>query len=175
MRRAMRAVYDKLLRDPEARRLWQEALGPCPQGEKRQPYEVAAPPPGKWREPPYDDWEPIWSFDHPNIHGGKTGAAVLTALGLQEPDHFQLTHNSSDIHCVIEHTHARLVAAFQKWLYEDCQAYDLDHYKVGLKRLFYEQPEVASPNVIFRDVKKLPELFEQVIEVKGGHPPKRFR
>lgn len=166
----MTRVYE-LMRDPTVRLHWETALGPCPSDDRtRARYEMSGKPAGGWM-----GWEPIWSFDHPTIHGGRDGKPVLTALGLSSSEHFQLTANSCDLHRVIEHTHARLVGRFQSWLYEDCQAYDMQVYKDKLKSIFYHDNPVANPQVIASDVEKLPELCEAILEVEGGWPRKAFR
>lgn len=121
-------------------------------------------------------WNPIFSYDNPPAHGGVTGKKVMEALDLQAADHFELPPNSCDIHRVIEHTHARLVAAFNDWLYRDpSEVFTMSDYKQKLEELFYKHPPVASPEVIMADVQDLPKLFQEVIEKKGGWASKAFR
>jgi hypothetical protein len=97
-------------------------------------------------------------------------------LQLEAPDHFELPSNSCDIHRVIEHTHARLVAAFNDWLYHDpSDMLTMDDYKRKLEELFYNDPSVASPAVIMGDVATLPELYEEIISKEGGWAAKAFR
>lgn len=152
MKRAKQAVEARL-QDPAVRELWEKAVGKLGQ-------------PG---------CGPIYSFDHPNIHGGKKPQAVMRALGLTLADHFMLPTHSCDIHRVIEHTHARLVRTFQTWLYEDSAQYNLATYKAVLETLFYHGAGVAEPHVIAKDVKGLPELFQELINIRGAWPAKHFR
>lgn len=171
MTRASKKVYDMLL-DSQHRQKWEDALGICPGDDHiRRQYQLTSAPKEGW----CSGWEPIWSFDHPNIHGGRDGASVLEALGLNAADHFPLPANSCDLHKVIEHTHARLVGSFQRWLYADCQEYDMSTYKEKLKALFYTDASVAHSSVISADIATMPELCDQIVEVKGGWPPKAFR
>ena len=127
---------------------------------------------GKWDQP---GCTPIYSFDHPNIHGGQNPQPVMSALNLTVADHLMLPTHSCDIHKVIEHTHARLVGAFQRWLYDDSTPYNLAVYKRNLEGLFYVGKGVAQPKEISEDVKSLPELFRELIKLKGAWPPKHFR
>lgn len=169
LRRAEKAFYDKLRR---MRDVWEQALGPCPfPDQQRQRFELASMPPGGWP----GDWSPIWSFDKPNIHGGKEARSVMAALKWDAADIFQLPVRSSDIHKVIEHTHSRLVRAFDDWYYVNLTEYPLSKYKEKLEELFYHDPSVASASVIFDDVNSLPHTYRQVVERHGGEIPKAFR
>lgn len=152
MKRAQQAVYKKL-QDAQAREVWERAVG-------------------RWGVPGND---PIFSFDHPNIHGGNKPGIIMAAMGLTRASHFMLPANSCDIHKIIEHLHARLVGAFQKWLYEDSTKYNLDVYKRRLEQIFYTCPEIASPPVIQKEVNSLPALFQELIDIKGAWPPKAWR
>lgn len=153
MIRAQQAVYHKLHHEPQLREVWEKAVGPL--------------------GPPAND--PIFSFDHPNIHGGKKPGIVMHEMGLTLKDHLQLPVNSCDIHRMIEHTHARLVESFQLWLDRDSTKYSLEFYKRGLERLYYEDPTVASPYVLQKDLNGLPALFQEVIDINGAWPPKAWR
>ena len=152
MKRAKQAVEARL-QDPALRELWEKAVGTLGQA----------------------GCGPIYSFDHPNIHGGKKPQVIMRALGLTLADHFMLPTHSCDIHRVIEHTHARLVRAFQNWLYDDSTKYNLATYKAVLEQLFYFGTVVAQPAVIAKDVKGLPKLFEELVKIGGAWPPKHFR
>lgn len=171
MGRARQKFYG-LLSQSQHRWHWELGLGPVVEGAARARYEMAPAPPGGWQA---EEWSPIWSFDNPNIHGGPGGGSVLQALGLEAADHFELPINSCDIHRVIEHTHARLVGAFDRQFYDDMCDQSLGTHKEILDRLFYSDVSVASPEVIVGDVQKLPELFSEIIEHQGGWPPKCFR
>ena len=96
----------------------------------------------------------------------------MPALQLEAQDHFELPSNSCDMHRVIEHTHARLAAAFNDWL---CDRFTMDDYKRKLEELFYSDPRVASAGVIMGDVATLPELYEEIIAKEGGWAAKAFR
>jgi hypothetical protein len=158
MKRAQRAV-EVQLQEPTARQLWEEKVGKLGTA----------------------GCGPIYSFDHPPIHGGKKPGVVMCALGLTLRDHLMLPTHSCDIHRVIEHTHARLVDAFQKWMYDDSTAYNLDTYKRALEFLFYHGNGVAAASVIESDVlgtrgkHGLAELFEEVARLGGACPEKHFR
>ncbi len=171
LRRAQEAFVGKM-RDPANVQLWQEALGPVPTDPaERSRFEMGPMPEGGWP----DFWSPIWSFDNPSIHGGPGGSSVLEALGISQADHFELPVRSSDIHKVIEHTHARLVIKFEEWYYYDPQQYELRAYKVVFERCFYDAACVASANVIMKDVLSIPRLAAKVVAERGGEVPKRFR
>lgn len=152
MKRAQEAVYARLL-DPHIRVRWEIAVGP-------------------WGRPGND---PIFSFDHPNVHGGKKPGVVMHAMGLTLRSHFMLPCHSCDIHRVIEHTHARLVKKFQDWLFEDDTVYNLDRYKRELEKIFYNNTKVAGWETIGWDVAGLPELFEELVRIRGGWPASCWR
>ncbi len=157
---------------PHKRAAWEAALGLVPfPAQERQRFELACMPPGGW---PWE-WKPIWSFDNPSIHGGVGGALVLQALGIPKAQHFELTVRSSDIHKVIEHTHARLVGQFEDWYYIDPQPYELSVYKGVLEQLFYTRYEVASAEVIMEDVQSMPGTLAKVISAAGGEIGKPWR
>lgn len=126
------------------RACWEYYLGPVPDtrhlpegrqtardsGRLRQRFELQHQEPELWAQE--TDWNPIWSFDHPTIHGGETGAPVLEALGLSEAEHFPLTHNSPDLHRVVERTHARLCRRFDRWFLLQRQEHPMSRYKEEL-------------------------------------------
>jgi hypothetical protein len=176
MKRARAAFYKK--QGIFANRCrWNFELGTPLCGEARQRFELPLPEGSSlnWDEG-WLGWHPIFSFDNPPAHGGEGGKRVLPALQLEAPDHFELPSNSCDIHRVIEHTHARLVAAFNDWLYHDpSDMLTMDDYKRKLEELFYNDPSVASPAVIMGDVATLPELYEEIISKEGGWAAKAFR
>lgn len=155
MKRAQRAVEVRL-QEPAARQLCEEKVGRLGTA----------------------GCGPIYSFDHPPIHGGKKPGVIMHALGLTLQDHLMLPSHSCDIHRVIEHTHARLVDAFQRWLYVDSKAYNLDTYKRALEFLFYHGNGVAAASVIESDVlgkggkNGLVELFAEVVRIRGAWPEK---
>lgn len=152
MKRAQEAVYTRL-QDPAVRARWEQQVGP-------------------WGLPEND---PIFSFDNPNIHGGRDPMKIMKPLRLDLDSHFELPANSSDIHKVIEHTHGRLVKVFQDWLYADSTKYSLPTYKTALEQIFYKWDSVASHTVIDKDVKSLPALFAEVVRLEGGWPKKCWR
>lgn len=122
-----------------------------------------------------DVWYPIWSFDNPNIRGGLSALSVLEATGWTEADLFPLPARSSDIHKVIEHTHARLSEAFHKWYYNDRRLHSLRRYKVVYEEFFYTDPAVASADVIMGDVVGLTATLLKIAQAKGGEIPKKYR
>ena len=123
---------------------------------------------------------PIFSFDHPRIHGGQHPELIFEEMGLHPKfSHFWLPTNSPDIHKVIEHTHARLVQTFQTWLFRDSSTYSLQEYKKALEMIFYSHSvdfsSVASWQVIKADVDSLHATLREVAGLKGGWPEKKIR
>lgn len=185
MRRAVAAFWKQLTkpRDPDddedkgnmAR--WVGALGRVPRGEEERGKfvpEGTPSPPGGWARL----WFPVWSFDNPSIHGGTGGKqleAVLSRIGLPAAEVFDLPVHSSDMHKVVEHTHSRIVDAFEDWFYSNPKPYPLAAYKEVIKLLFYDDPGVAAPNVIEGDVCTLPLTLEAIAAVEGREIPKRLR
>lgn len=177
MKRARAAFYRRRGSFPHRLR-WNVELGLPLYGKSRERFEMPRPKgaPAKDWEDGWLGWDPIFSFDNPSAHGGKGGKLVLPALQLDASDHFELPSNSPDIHRVIERTHARLVGAFNDWLYHDASdAFSMADYMAKLEDLFYNEPGVASRQVIMADVVKLPELYENVIANEGGWADKAFR
>lgn len=172
LKRARLAFFNKVKQDPVALQTWRDALGPLPRSAaQRARFEVGPRPPKGWR----DAWYPIWSFDNPNIHGGLSALSVLEAMEWNEADIFPLPARSSDIHKVIEHTHARLTEAFHKWHYNDRRLHSLRRYKVVHEEFFYTNPAVASADVIMGDVKGLTTTLLEIAKAKGGEIRKKYR
>lgn len=193
MKRAEKVVDDKLARAQD-RACWERYLQPVPDarmmpagrqtardiGRLRQRFELHRQGPEVWAQEP--EWLPIWSFDHPNIHGGETGAPVLEALGLSEAEHFPLTQNSPDLHRVVERTHARLCQRFDRWFLMQKQEHSMSRYKEEFMRMFYEDAPVASAGVIDRDAcgethgsPNLRDLYLNVVSKKGDWADRPFR
>lgn len=123
-------------------------------------------------------WFPIWSFDNPSIHGGNrpgTRDPFLASLRLTEAEVFPLPAHSSDIHKVVEHTHARGVRSFEAQYYSDPRVLSVPTYKRMFQEAFEKDPSVASPEVIEADVRGLVETMAAVGVKKGGEIPKRLR
>ncbi len=172
LKRAVAAFNNRLRQDAAAHQTWSDALGPVPRSEaERARFEMGPRPPKGWPAV----WHPIWSFDNPNIHGGLSALSVLEAMEWTEANNFPLPACSSDIHKVIEHTHARLTAAFFKWYYNDRRLHSLRRYKVVHEEFFYTNPAVASADVIMGDVMSLTTTLLKIAEAKGGEIPKKYR
>jgi hypothetical protein len=175
MGRAQNAFW-RLLEDPANLAKWVTTLGAAPSGFIRQVYEE-----GKAAGPgvscPVPLWFPIWSFDNPGIHGGKGTplSQVLASIGLGDTEKFNLPVHSSDIHKVIEHTHARLVGSFCKLYESDIQPQKVGEYKSILRKLFYTKSSIASAKVIHGDVMSLRATLEKILENQGGEIPKPLR
>lgn len=173
------AAFRRRLLEKGAWELWVTALGELPSDPAvRAKFELE---PG-----PYTflegfggaTWPAVWSWDNPSCHGGTkpgTRQALLERMGMAAAERFPLPVRSSDLHQLVEHTHARLVAAFEKWYHYDPQPYDLRDYKAKLEHLFYNDPTVASPGVIMENMKHLPETCRQVKAARGGKIPKKWR
>ena len=166
MKRVKEATHRGLRDNPAVRYRWETTVG-----RWGWPTQVKKQPP----IPPEEDNEPIFSFDNPAIHGGKHPEIIMRAMNLTLDDHFELPPNSCDIHKVIEHMHARLVGAFQEWMYADSTSYDLPTYKLALERIFYTDPSVASHQVIMKDMQSLPALFRELVAIEGAWPKKMWR
>ena len=161
----------QLISDPEKGRLWRDTLGPVPRSdEERCRFELEPTPVGGWLPPQPPGippgWPPILSFDNPSIHD---------KLGLPAHQRFPLPVRSSDIHKTVEHTHARLGAAFERWYYADPQVYPVAAYKGVLEQIFKTDPGVASAATIMKDVCTIPGLAAMIIARGGGEVPKEFR
>lgn len=169
MKRARAAFYRTASSGVAAWR-WRTGLGLPLAGAARQRFELIKKAGRQWKSMP--DWDSIFSFDHPNIHGGRQGTLVLQALGLKEEDHFPLPGNSPDMHRVIERTHARLVQQFELWYYSDHTRYPSKTYKEHLENLFYYCPEVAGHEALMKDVCALHEAFAEIVRRKGARLPK---
>ena len=161
----------ELINDPEKGKLWRDTLGPVPASDaERCRFELEPTPLGGWQgdcSPGMPaGWLPILSFDNPSIHD---------KLGLPAHRRFPLSTRSSDIHKVVEHTHARLVKAFEQWYYVDPQVYTVAAYKGVIERIFKTDPGVASAKTIMNDVRTIPGLAAEIIARGGGEVPKVFR
>lgn len=167
----MDALWQKLA-DPSNLLKWVTTLGPVPKGAERLKYELARPE--GWSPV----WFPIWSFDNPSIHGGNRPGTLdpfLASLGLSAAEVFPLPAHSSDIHKVVEHTHARGVKSFEEQYYGDPRILTVPTYKRIFQECFEKDPAVASPEVIAADVQSLVATMAAVAVKEGGEIPKRLR
>ncbi len=170
-------AFWRLLEQPANVAKWVTALGAAPAGFIRQVFEE-----GKAAGPgvscPVPMWFPMWSFDNPGIHGGKGGKPwndFVSMANLRATEIFDLPVRSSDIHKVIEHTHARLVKSFYKVYDSNLQSTPISFYKDVLRNHFYTNPWVASAKVIRGDVESLRATLHKIVEKKGGEIPKPMR
>ncbi len=115
---------------------------------------------------------PLYSFDNDRIH---TVVEVLASLQINKRNRVPLPANSPDLHGVVERCIARLKRAFQQWLYDHPAARTMEEYQQALKHLFFNDPTVASPRVINKQVEAMPKVYAAVVAAKGDHPPKRFK
>ena len=177
MRRAVQAFYQRVL-DPSTLGRWVVILGlPCflLRSSNNADSVFAKLHGERARDQLCKLFAPQFSFDRASIHGGRStrGALeVLQAIGLRLSEFFDLPPRSgADMHCVIEHTHARLLQAFQQWLALGAPlrgAQPVHSYKAVLEHLFYNCPSVAQPAVIEEDVRRLPYVLMMVAAHGGG-------
>jgi hypothetical protein len=111
----------------------------------------------------------MYSWDNDKIHKG----ADLEEVGFEEGDRFPLPELSSDMHKVVEHCHAWLDRAMQRWLEEQ-----EDEQLTGqqcmdeLVRLFEQELPLEG---IRKDVKSLKDTYRAVVAAAGGNVPAKFR
>lgn len=119
-----------------------------------------------------DQVKPIFSFDSAKHHTSSKLQDFLPA-SFDGTCKFPLPAYSPDIHRVIEHSHARAQAAFEKWLYSyNVPGLTVDDYMREYERIYREQCNVE---VIAADVAGLPELFDNIINNNGGWADAEFR
>jgi len=111
----------------------------------------------------------LYSYDNDKVHMG----ADLTEVGIMPGDRFALPPCSSDMHKVVEHTHAWLQGQMQKWL-EDMEEHRLtaDACKLKLQHLVDSKLKQSS---IAADVASLKDTYRAIIAARGGYPPKKYR
>jgi hypothetical protein len=111
----------------------------------------------------------LYSWDNDKIHKG----ADLEGVGFEEGDRFPLPELSSDMHKVVEHCHAWLDAAMQRWLeeHEDEQLTG-QQCMDELVRLFEEELPLEG---IRKDVNSLNATYKAVIAAEGGYVEAKFR
>jgi hypothetical protein len=119
---------------------------------------------------------PIYSFDNCSVH--VSNMQTLRGLGLADqngkPTAFwlQLPTYSGDLHRTIERVHARICGAFKHWLDDDSKEYCVHGY---INKLQYFFLKTQTSDVISKCMSNISELYMQVVELKGGIPPARYR
>ena len=111
-------------------------------------------------------WLPILGFCNLSIHD---------KMGLPALRHFPLSAHNSNVHGVVERTHAHLMAAFERWYYADPQVYLVASFKGMLEGIFKTDPGVASAATIMKDERTIPGHAGKIIARGGGEVPKPVR
>lgn len=119
---------------------------------------------------------PIYSFDNCTAHVSNMQA--LRGMGLvdqhDKPTAFwlQLPTYSGDLHRTIERVHARICGAFKHWLDEDTEQYCVHGY-INMLQYFFLHTQTSA--VITKCMSDISDLYLQVVELRGGIPPARYR
>jgi hypothetical protein len=119
---------------------------------------------------------PIYSFDNCSVHVNDKQA--LRGLGLVDqadnPTAFwlRLPTYSGDLHRSIERVHARICSAFKAWLDDDCKEYGMYEY-IAILHYFFHKTQTSA--VISKCMSDISDLYQQVVDLRGGIPPARYR
>lgn len=115
--------------------------------------------------------EPVLSWDNNRIHDSPTKWAEVKQLYpfklLGIPPY------SPDIHSVIEHSHATLTSAFQKYVNQCPHTTKMQEYIDQLKVIFHQ---VITPASIQGDCQRLlTQVLPWIISSGGTYPPRQLR
>lgn len=115
-----------------------------------------------------EEWEPIYSLDGPSIH---VRALDNLDFVFEGQNKFPLPPHSADIHKVIEHVHANLSTAMDKWAVREGRGKSAEEFREHYKSLFYK----LSASAIQKDILSLPDTL-RIIKTpvnRGGTGGKR--
>lgn len=117
------------------------------------------------------------SFDSARIHESamtkQEFRGILQGVGWRAvTKRFPLPKYSPDMHKVIEHTHARAVVQWEKWLYKHPGSRSPQQYMQEFERMYRN---CSCAEVIKADVAKLPALYKWVKENHGAWAPRTMR
>jgi hypothetical protein len=118
------------------------------------------------------------SFDNARIHQSAMDQdkeefqQLLKGMGWKVGMRQPLPNYSPDLHQVIEHSHARAVAAWDKWLYQQPASLKPKQYRVKFEQIFKQQ---CTKEIINADVERLPEVYKWVAEHGGDWAPRKLR
>lgn len=113
---------------------------------------------------------PMYSLDNDGIH---SHPETLTRLGMFDwLTRLPLPAYCPDLHRTVERVHARICGKFQTWLNDQTETVSAAECILQLMGIFYTTQE---PSVIESDMSNIRELYQQVVQLRGGRPKKQYR
>lgn len=110
--------------------------------------------------------QPLYVFDNPWFHVGKTARKLMTKEGFTDKDLLKIPPYSPEFNKVVEHSHARLVPEVELGVSANPYAWCFDEVCQIISEAFHK---VNSPDVVRRDTLSLKKTYSAVVVAQGGH------
>lgn len=118
------------------------------------------------------EMHPRFVYDNPYIHVGSKAEEFMREEDIDPALHCWIPALSPEFNKVIEHAHARLKRKVKTALSKTRAAWTFQMIRDIVEQAFQQ---VNTPATIKPDVASLPAMYNQILDAKGGHIPRRYR